>query len=113
MADRFTSARTKCEKWLRGAALALGDATLLMGLLAAPWARAQTRPAERPAFEVASIKPHRDSGNFQILTFSNGRLTFGGPVVMLIDRIWPSFQSEQAPFRRPGLDSRTRRFLRH
>ena len=84
MADRFTSARTKCEKWLRGAALALGDATLLMGLLAAPWARAQTRPAERPAFEVASIKPHRDSGNFQILTFSNGRLTFGGPVVMLI-----------------------------
>ena len=63
---------------------ALVAALLFMGCLAAPGARAQTPPGERPVFEVASIKRHTDAGNFRMPTFSKDRFTFAGPVVMLI-----------------------------
>ena len=80
---RGATARSACGAGALGAARLWMGLLVLMGLLAAPGARAQT-PPERPAFEVASIKRHTDSGNFQMLTFSKGRLTFRGPVVMLI-----------------------------
>jgi uncharacterized protein (TIGR03435 family) len=84
MADRLTALWDRRGKWLRATAEALTTATLLIELLPATGGRAQTRPEERPAFEVASIKRHTDSGNFRIASFSKGRFTFTGPVVMLI-----------------------------
>ena len=79
MADRLTASWDNYSKWLR---VIVAAPALLM--LAAPEARAQAAPGERPTFEVASIKRHTVSGSFRIPTFLKDRFTFAGPVVMLI-----------------------------
>ncbi len=81
MADRVTSLWDNCTRRTAGA---LAAALLLVGLIATFQARAQTAAGERPAFEVASVKRHVDAGNFRTPMFSKGRLTFSGPVIILI-----------------------------
>jgi uncharacterized protein (TIGR03435 family) len=56
-----------------------------MGLLPAPSGRAQTPLSERPTFEVASVKPHKEiRSGYRLPTFANDRFTFSGPLLPLI-----------------------------
>jgi uncharacterized protein (TIGR03435 family) len=85
-ADRRTPTWSIAGKWLLATVRVLVvDVPVVIGLLAAPGGKAQTAPGERPTFEVASVKRHREiRGNYRLPTFSNDRFTFAGPVALLI-----------------------------
>lgn len=52
-------------------------------MMAGSMAHAQTPPSNRPAFDVASVKLHKDGPRVPP-SFSNGRFTFSGPVQWLV-----------------------------
>lgn len=65
--------------------ISLAFGILFAAMLMAISARAQTPAGERPAFEVASIKPHKNFPNGgRFPAFSNGRFTATVPLLLLI-----------------------------